>query len=217
MVPVLKGTYVIDTNPLENSLLETIGKSAGYEILSDVGELAIDEALKTGVLKEIPVIKTLTSLVNGVVSVKEYIFAKKVLRFLTRVRSVPNHELDDFLAKLEQEPDQKRRLGETLFLILDRLDNMDKSEYVARSFKALVRGQITFDMFLRFLTSIDRAFIPDLLILHNNQDPKTFSSSTNLSLANSGLLQSHSVWGGDIFGITEVGNLFVKFVLHDNY
>ena len=37
---------------------------------------------------------------------------------------------------------ERRRVGEALLLLLDRLDDMGKPELVARVFRALIRGQV---------------------------------------------------------------------------
>jgi hypothetical protein len=54
------------------------------------------------------------------------------------------------------------KLGETLVLLLDRLDDMEKPHMVAQVFAAFVRGKITFEVFRRLAAAIDLGSLEDL-------------------------------------------------------
>jgi len=53
-------------------------------------------------------------------------------------------------------------VGEALLLLLDRLDDMQKQELVARFFFALMRGEIDRTTFQQMATAVDRLLIAHL-------------------------------------------------------
>ena len=53
-------------------------------------------------------------------------------------------------------------MGEALLLLLDRLDDMQKPELVARFFCALMRGEIDRTTFQQMATAVDRLLIAHL-------------------------------------------------------
>lgn len=201
---------------LEDSLLETMEKTCGYEILKEGSEIAIDIALKEGSLKGIPIVGAITTLVNGYIGVREYVLVKKLIRFITAVRS-NSEEISKYIAALEEFPLDKRKLGERLFFVLDRLGDIEKCEYVARAFKALAHGDIKMDVFLRFLDVIDRCFFPDLVLLQNEKTLELFPVISLASLSSVGLLTMQAMISskGNLSGyeISTLGELFIKHVL----
>ncbi len=204
---------------LEDSLIETIGGAGGYEILKEGTEIAIDTALKEGLLKDIPIVGTITSLVNGCVGVREYILFKKLIRFITDIR--PNsEEIKKYISELEESPTEKRKLGERLFLVLDRLGDIEKCEFVAKAFKALVSQNITMDIFLRFLDVIDRSFLPDLILFRNETHLERLPAVSLASLSTAGLLtlQIMPSYGGSLSGyeVSALGTLFAKHILAES-
>jgi hypothetical protein len=64
-----------------------------------------------------------------------------------------------------------KRLGDGIVLILDRLDDLEKPQLIAKVFAALVRGRIDLDTFRRLASAIDIGFLEDLLAL-TKHEPK---------------------------------------------
>ena len=200
---------------LEDSLIETIGGSGGYEVLKEGAEIAIDSALKNGLLKDIPIVGAITSLVNGCVGAREYILLKKLLRFITAI-SPDSEEIKKYIAELESSPAEKRKLGERLFLVLDRLGDIEKCEFVAKAFKVLVSKRITMDIFLRFLDVIDRSFLPDVILLQNEQHLEKLPAVCLASLSTAGLLTLQIMPSYDSlsgYEVSALGALFAKHIL----
>ena len=200
-----------------DSLIETIGESGGYGFLAGIAEVGLDSCLQAGILKDVPIFGSLSKIVGGYIGVREYLLFKKIIRFLTAVRTIPAGEIKNFMCKLEESKKEKKKFGEMLFLMLDRFDDVDKAEYAARAFRALASSQIQMDMFLRFLVVIDGGFLPDLIILQYHEKPEKFQETTIISLANSGLLAIPSFASYDSlvgYRITELGRQFIQHVLY---
>jgi len=201
---------------IEDSLYETIKKSGAFRFLENVGEVGVDLFQQNGVIKEIPIIRSISGVVNGCVAVKEYILFKKILRFLASIQTLKPEELNGFVARMDGLPQEKKRFSEMLFLSLDRLEDMDKAEYVGRAFKAFAKSQIALDVFFRFLNVIDRTFLPDLIVLQNLKQIGKPPETILLSLSNVGLLliptmPSYDSMNG--YRITELGHSFIQNIL----
>jgi hypothetical protein len=70
-------------------------------------------------------------------------------------------ERERFIAKVEQRGN-RRQLGDTLLLLLDRLDDLEKPEVLARLFAAYVRGRYDFPTFRRLSTALERISLVSL-------------------------------------------------------
>ena len=69
----------------------------------------------------------LIGVIRAAGSVRDPLLAKKLGRFLFALQSVPLDERQAFHDSLMDRAD-RRRVGEALLLLLDRLDDMDKPE-----------------------------------------------------------------------------------------
>lgn len=150
---------------IEKALLKSIGLNDLANVIGDSAEAAIDAALSGGLLKEIPVIASLVGLAKTGLAIRDRIFLKKLLRFLRTAAEVPDDERDAFIDKISTDEPFRRKVGETLIVVLDRLDHLDKAELVARVFNGYVQGAVDFPAFERLATAIDRAFMEDLTSL----------------------------------------------------
>ncbi len=65
----------------DNSLAKALGQPAVQELASTVAELALDSILKDGVLKEVPIISTLTAVAKLGVTVHDNMLLRKLYRF----------------------------------------------------------------------------------------------------------------------------------------
>jgi hypothetical protein len=174
---------------IESSLVEVIADKGFFDILSDVGEIIIDDSLTEGVYKDIPIIGSIIKLYKSGVGIKGYVFVKKLNKFLTSLKDIPTKQREDFINKMNNDLKFKEKIGESLILILDRLDSLDKPDYIAKAFKAYMKERINFESFQRISSAIDRCFLPDLLLLKDPEGPSNFSSDTILNLSSAGLLE----------------------------
>lgn len=146
---------------LASSLIDSIYSPAISDLSQDVIEIALDSVLEDGLVREIPVVKTIVAIGKSVAGVRDRIFLRKVLRFYAGLSSLTVEEKESFLRDVESDK-QRKRLGETLVMILDRYDHLEKPDLLAKLFIAHVRGQIDFGEFQRLSIAVERAFIQDL-------------------------------------------------------
>ena len=111
-----------------------------------------------------PLLRTLLRIIRTAGSVRDLLLAKKLGRFLFALQTIPPEERQAFHDSLVTRV-ERRRVGEALLLLLDRLDDMGKPELVARVFRALIRGQVDRPTFQLMGSAIDRLHIPHLTAL----------------------------------------------------
>jgi hypothetical protein len=81
---------------------------------------------------------------------------------VTVADSATSKEREDFATEHLADTEKAKKLGETLVLILDRLDDMEKPQMIAQVFAAFIRGKISFEVFRRLASAIDMGTIDDL-------------------------------------------------------
>jgi len=116
-------------------------------------------------IRDIPVIGTLLKSYDLAHSVKEQLFARKILAFLQSIESCTDDERFSLLNKLQDEKESPERVGTALVMILDRLDDLAKPSLIGKLFMACARGAISADMLFRMCSYVDRLYIGDLKAL----------------------------------------------------
>jgi len=197
---------------LEDSLIETLGRSDLMSVLKDGGELALDSVLDAGLLRDIPVLGALHSIWKTGTTMRDLLFQRKLLRFLFELRELSADERQDMIRRLEHDHSYSQKVGESLILLLDRLDHLDKPKLVARAFTAFCRGQIDASELQRINYIIDRIFLPDLDSLDLLSQRGALPDYVLQSFVNTGLARpSHDVSAN--LEKTTIGETFMKHVL----
>lgn len=116
-------------------------------------------------LSLIPALDVATRVYDLGCSIHNDLFLRKIVGFLNGCGDLTEGEKAEFREQLENDPDYRRRAGENILLILDRLDNFDKTELLGKVFAARVRGEIDEATFFRLATAISNTSITDLRTL----------------------------------------------------
>ena len=116
-------------------------------------------------LRTVPALDVATRVYDVGCSIHNDLFLKKIVGFLNGCGNLTEGEKVEFREQLETDPDYRRRAGENILLILDRLDNFDKTELLGKVFAARVRGEIDEATFFRLATAISNTSITDLRTL----------------------------------------------------
>jgi hypothetical protein len=192
-----------DQDNLGDSLLSSVAHAGVAEIAGDVSEMALDAVLDEGLLKDIPIFGWVAKLYGVSRTIRDQLFLKKVASFLLGSTSATQQERDTFRARMEDDPKFRRKIGETLILLIERHDHFEKSTILGRVFAEFMRGEINYETFLRIGTSIDRVPITDLRGLSSYKErldssPEGKSGGLNddtcQSLYTSGLVRSDGVF-----------------------
>lgn len=152
------------------ALIRSVWSGGVSDITSEGAEILFDSALDEGLLRDIPVFGWIAKTYGLVHTVRERIFLQKIFRFLRGARATTGDERKTFAERMEADPEYQRKVGEGLFLLLDRHENVYKSELLGRVFAAFVRNEISDEEFQRYSFIIDRLFLRDLINLSRHYD-----------------------------------------------
>jgi hypothetical protein len=149
---------------LDQSLIDTIRETDLGSLAIDLGEVALDTVFEDGLLQDIPFIGAVAKLGSAGFTVRDRIFAKKLLLFITKLSEIPPDKRREMLDRLEDEK-QRRKTGEKLLLLIDRMNDMDKPSMMARAFKAYLEGHIDrhqFDELAHIIDALNMATVETL-------------------------------------------------------
>lgn len=213
---------------IEQSLLNTIKNDNLKDLSTDYSELALDSFLNDGVLRDIPFFGTLYKGYKGVLGIRDALFAQKVYKFLTQIKSVPVEERINFIEEIESKKNENIKVGQTLLLIIDKLDDLDKARIIGNLFKATIKKQINYDEFMRLSSIVQKAFNADLLKLSSSS---YYEESTKDHFISIGLMKlklgkdliksQATIDGGEPelmidYEMTELSRKLYKFGLNSN-
>jgi hypothetical protein len=146
-------------------LVNSIASEELSSVVRDMGEVVIDAVLNEGLLRDIPVFNTISALHKVGMEIRQRLFTKKVIIFLRELSNIPIEEREKFVKKIEQNPKQKQEFGETLLMLIDRADSLQKPAILGRLLKHHILGNISYDDATRLSFIVDRVYISDLNFL----------------------------------------------------
>ena len=144
------------------AIVEGACNAGSKDVAIDLSQFGLAELLGETALKEIPFIKGIVACFTVPLAIRDQLFLRKVAGFLAAVPDLTATERETFVAEHLADSKKATKLGETLVLVLDRLDDMEKPPMIARVFAAFVRGKISFDVFRRLAAAIDLGAVDDL-------------------------------------------------------
>ena len=74
---------------LPANMSETLAQSDLSSVVMDGVEIGIDQCLSDGVLRDIPIINSIASIVKATQSISNYFYLKKIGSFLNGIKDVP--------------------------------------------------------------------------------------------------------------------------------
>ncbi len=200
-------------------LVRTVASAKLADVVFDAAEVALDENLADGVLKELPIVGTVVKLVHAGQSISEALFVRKLLRFLTELQGVPTEERKKLLEEYPDSSEKQRVLGENLLLALERLDDVEKPKILARFFTAYIRSEIDYMTFTRLARSLERfnlALLPNLRWFYTREEPQVPTSEEVIhelslaGLATVSLKGSGTIGGGASYLYLSLGKIFLR-------
>jgi hypothetical protein len=209
---------------LEESLVQTVALPDLRDAVVDLAEVGLDELRLEGPARDVPVLGTIVRLVATAGSVRDLVFTRKVVRFLARVSQIPPAERAAFVSENLSDPGKRRRVGEALVLLLDRLDDMQKPDLLGLIFGAYVIGRIDLPTFQRLAAGLDKlnlVWLPMLRLFYSAQSenrppipPEALqelaaAGLAGISFGGSGRFHP-SMAGGGGFRPNDLGSLFVE-------
>jgi len=202
---------------IEESLVKTLKESDFSKLSNDISGVILDE-----IAKSIPVIGTIQSLSKIHLNIKDFIFAKKLLKFLASFSDISSEKRIKLIKKLEDDDNFQQKVGEYIIIILDRLDDLQKPVLVAKAFRAYLENKIDGIQLQRINYGIDKVLMCNLQELkryysidsprnlsHDILEPMVFQN-----FASCGFINLTTGWCSSVGAAkNELGELFVKTIL----
>ncbi|MBD2385263.1 hypothetical protein [Cylindrospermum sp. FACHB-282] len=137
---------------LEQSLMKTISEAGMRDTAFNIAEVCGDkllENLQDETLSKIPIIKSVYSLVKSGFAVRDYLFIKKILSFVSGFKEVD----DKFRKSLEDkytDPEYRQKMGQELINALTMFDQISKADALFKVFAAYIRDEINYQEFSQY-------------------------------------------------------------------
>lgn len=203
------------------SVLKSACTSEAKDLAVDWTELGLDALLDEGVLKDAPMLGTVVKMCAMSKTIRDQLFVRKVWKFLRACPKFNDLEKLGFVREHLDDSQKAHKLGDAIVLILDKLDDLEKAEILARMFAAFVRKHIDYADFRRLAAGIDRAFVDDLKTLVTQPPRPELNSAKFLALLEpagfvfTGGGVSRAGAHGTQTDISSLGKLFQKCMWED--
>lgn len=162
------------TNDFEKSLFND-----SIDIIEDYTEIGIDSFIEEGILKEIPFVRSIVSMLKIGKNIHDRNLLKQTLTFIKEFNSgnISKGKLIAYKSTIENNHQKcEEELGRVLILLNSYVDR-EKSIMLARLYKSYVMQEINWHEFCEFSEIINRLFIEDLRILKYLQEQKKIKGS----------------------------------------
>ncbi|MBD2145232.1 hypothetical protein [Sphaerospermopsis sp. FACHB-1194] len=156
-----------DSKNIHEILLEAIQKSEVVDNLKDFAEIGIDELLDDGILKDIPVISPLYSIIKLNSTVRDITFIKKIVSFYLEIGYVDDKFKEKFMVKYKCDPQYRKKVGEYIINALDRFDQINKAEAFGKIFAAYIKNEIKYNELTQYSYALDKIDFFNIHILKN--------------------------------------------------
>ena len=196
-----------------------------FEDCKDVGkeylEMTIDNFSDEEIVKEIPVVGTVITLLKLPFSLGNAYYMQKILKFCYHMKSIPDIKRRRFVKKAIN---QDKHFGEKLLITLDKMDDLDKTEMLVKVFRAYGHDEgISYNDFRRLSIIIINTFVEDLNYIKLIYDKKYFGGYSAIPLVSNGLAREaiyDEISENDTderYSLTSIGRLFYECVFTDKY
>lgn len=195
---------------------------------TDIAELAIDSFLEEGLLKGIPIFQLFIGVSKTIQNINNLKLLKHTIKFIEAFneKSISKEKIEKYLKHIDgNEKYAEKELGRVLIILNTNID-LEKSEILARFYRAYIEEEITWEKFCELSDVISRLFLSDIALLFeiNNKtitDTSECQSYQADRLISIGLVNSttksikrsktHSLYTERFLNTTELGKLFCKY------
>lgn len=203
-----------------NEVIRALANFCGDNINAYL-EIGVDCFFPEGILREIPIVDTIYTLLKLPGSLWNAYTVKKLVYFCYHMKSIPEGKRKKYIEKAIE---RDHEFGEKLLITIDKIDDKDKIEMLVRLFRAYGDNErIDYDTFRRLSLILERVYIEDLKYLKESiESGKEFiGGESALSLSNVGLTfltneDFNCDWfEDDVFSVTPLGEKLYDCIFTD--
>lgn len=194
----------MSNQPNPNEQLEKVLKDSDLPSLTkDYAELAIDGLMEDGILKDMPFVGSLISIIKFSNSLNKHFLIKKIYKFLFELNSIPKDKRIKKIDELNNSKKFQSTVGEIIFELLEKIESDYKPEMIGRLFAAVINEKIDFTTYLEIRNIIKNLFYLDLLWFHDCYKDRDYDKKIKIKTSNpllqSGLLADNILNGNVLF------------------
>ncbi|SDO94925.1 hypothetical protein [Desulforhopalus singaporensis] len=200
---------------IEDDIFESVKCSELVELGKIATETGIDSLLDNGLLRDIPIINTLSSLIRTGFQINDRIFIKKVIKFLLPISKLSDVDRKKMIDRLNSKKEFRNKVGERLVEILSRIESHKKPTIIGKIFCSYINEQIDFLVLRKLLFAVERIPYYEISNLREFQS-KSKENSQNIYdyididlLVSSGFASPISAWDGMLYKPTKLCNIFL--------
>lgn len=188
------------------------------EAILEAGESAADLLTDNEAVRAVPVVGTALRLLKGVDDLRDRALAAKLERFFRDPALQSERARRKLRDGISDDPEEAAKVGETLFLVLEKVTDLQKPGLLARVFLAYLDGEIRADDLRRLAHAMDFAFTDDLLSLEGWQEGAHvgYGSDWKRPLVGAGLAEVVGASGGHEvhYQLTALGRTLYRVLWH---
>ena len=147
---------------LSNSFSQTLKDSDLKNATIGLSEVFVDSLIDDGVARDIPIIGTVIGIGKASMGIKEILFLKKIIYFISELKDIPPTKRHKMIERIDNSGKFRTRVGEKLLYIIDKCEDYEKSQIIAFLFSAFLSERISYDDFLRASHIVDKLILEDL-------------------------------------------------------
>lgn len=143
------------------------------EVLLESGDILGKTLSISEFLYDVPVLGLAFKVFKAGYAIRDRIFASKLMEFLRGIENMTENQKATLKERIKANPEEGRKVGETLFLVLEQMTDLEKHLLLSKIFLAYIDGMITGDELRRLAQAINAAFFDDLKqLLVTNEFPE---------------------------------------------
>lgn len=148
-------------NMIDKIFLELVDNNLDY---LDTGiDFILDD---DSILKQIPVIKIIVSIIRSGTNIQNRIFAEKLFKFIITVNKGISSDEDKkiYLYKMKNKQ-YREKVGNTIFNFINNFNELKKSNLLGKLFVNYILDSYSYEMFMEFSNVVENMRIVDLELL----------------------------------------------------
>ena len=207
-------------NDLISSFEVSFNEESVNDFLIELADSTFDKLINSDTLNGIPVLGFMNSVRKINNSIQEYRIAKKLFYFLYNTKDLSTEEKTGFIYDLENV--NQENAYESLYSLIDRIDNANKIHILANLIKSRVWKEISIEDFVRLTIVLERIPYPDLNNIKKYTENCNEPGVTDMLNA-AGILYESVVDQDSLYRLNSIGEKFLKhglcydFNVHGSY
>ena len=195
------------------------------DVAMDYAELGIDAISNDGILKEIPLIRSVAAFFALGNKIHDKHVERQIHRFLVALNAneIPAEKLAAHRQRFDDNPKQAEKELHLVLITLDRSTEEEKAVFYGKLYRAYLMGKVDFDRFSELVEVVNRLFLQDVHILQHlrfnpaigvRAESYQFSRLISIGLcatSESQLRQSTAILGGG-YHLTILGKTLIDLI-----